>query len=456
MAVGCAVNDDGAPAGDGGGSSTGSSSTGGGGAGGAAGCAAVVCDGPGEVCDGGACVVDCRRPGATPCAAPAVCDVSDASPGECVAPDAPCATTSVPEPCGGAKVCGPGSFCDGAGQCWPRVPCATVACEGDACWGTSCACTRVIGCSPAPVGAPGEVGTLNDPAFAGGLVDLDFDPACGAWGATLISGPDYLRSMSPAGVAASIAGITNLNMGEVAVLQQIAVPRSHEGVWPLDAPALDVSLAYICCAACGCQLDSTPQGVARLDPVTQALPLVIPSQTFTSGAGPFGAGVIDTGPAGLAYGLDRVLYVGNVDANGDYYRLDLATQAETLVTTFGARVHASTAFDALTMLVALEGGEIRLLRMPPGQPATSSPFFTSDQPVTGMVRDFFDGSIYVARRDGSVLMIDDGGAATAFQTTTDPARLAIAPDGWLYALEIPPPFADQTPRVSRWQLPQTR
>ena len=77
-------------------------------------------------------------------------------------------------------------------------------------------------------------------------------------------------------------------------------------------------------AQCGCQLSSTPQGVAHLDPMTQQIPLVIPSSTFTNGVGPFGVAVVDTGPAGLSYGTNRVLYVGNVDVNGDYYQLDLS------------------------------------------------------------------------------------------------------------------------------------
>src|SRR5699024_10074004 len=115
-----------------------------------------------------------------------------------------------------------------------------------------------------------------------GLVDLEFDPGCTAWGATLISGPDYLRSVTPRGTTGSLAGITNLSMGEVAVLQQVVTPRS--GATPYGGAMIDVSLGYICCSTCGCMLDSTPQGVARLDPVAMALPLVIPSQTFTDGS----------------------------------------------------------------------------------------------------------------------------------------------------------------------------
>ncbi|MBM4375689.1 MAG: hypothetical protein FJ095_11440 [Deltaproteobacteria bacterium] len=423
-----------------------SSSAAAGGAGGAPpSCAELECQAPGEVCVDGACLADCRRSGANPCAPGTVCDVSAASPGACVPPGSACLTTSPAEACG-ERTCGPGSVCDGAGKCYPRLPCGSVDCDDATCWGTFCACERVIDCAPAPLGAPGEKGTLHDPAFVAGLVDLEFDPACGAWGATLISGPDYLRSIEPKGAVASYAGVTNLNMGEVSVLQQIAVPKS-------DPPLLDVALTYICCATCGCELGSTPQGVARFEPATSSLPLVVPSKTFTTGVGPFGGAVIDTGPAGLSYGFDRVLYVGNVDANGDYFKLDLATQKQSLVTTFAARVHASTPFDAITMLVALEGGALVKLRL---SDATSSPFATSTSPVLGMVRDVFDGSIYVSRRDGAIWRYDANGVGAAWQTTVNPSRLAIAGDGYLYALAVPPPFYDHTPAIARWQLPTTR
>lgn len=436
-----------------GGSATTSSNHGAAGSGGASPtCPEIPCDAPGHACVSGACIEDCRVPGAISCTSGKVCDVSDGAAGKCVDPGAPCVTTSTPEPCGG-KVCGPGSACDGDGKCYPRVPCAGVTCNDAGCYGSACACTRLPGCEPAPLGAPGEKNTLHDDAFRKGLVDLDFDGACNAWGVTLVSGPDYLRSIAPDGMTASITGVTNLNMGEVAILQHLSIPASGSAPQPLDAPGLDVSLTYICCATCGCQLDTTPQGVARLDPATSLIPLVIPSDEITTGSGPFGAAVFDTGPAGLSYGTNRVLYVGNVIVNGDYHRLDLGLQAQSLVTTFATRVYASTPFDAVSMLVALEGGELRLLRLADG---SSTVLAVSDQPVIGMVRDFFDGAIYVSRRDGSIWKYDATGAGAPFQSTKHPARIAIAPDGWLYALEVPPPFADVMPTITRWLLPTTR
>lgn len=333
----------------------------------------------------------------------------------------------------------------GAPACNP-VTCPGV-CENDV-------CTRAPGCSPAPLGMPGEQGTLQDPAFIKSLVDLEFDPACNAWGVTIISGPDYLRSMAPDGMASTYAGVTNLNMGEVSVLQDFVIPKSGHIDGPVPPPPadLEVALSYICCSACGCQLDSTPQGVSHFDPVKEELPLVIPSMTFTDGAGPFGSTVIDTGPAGLTYGTNRVLYVGNVDINGDYYRLDLSTNEKILFTTFASRVYASAPFDDKRMLVALEGGEIRLLDL---TDATSAVFAVSDTPVTGMVRDFFEGSVYVARKNGQIWKYDKDGFGVLEWVGKGYPRLSIAPDGYLYAIEIPPGIADVTPQVERWQLPAT-
>jgi hypothetical protein len=435
--------------GHGGATTSSSTSTGSGGTDAGPTCPQVPCTGAGEACVAGSCVADCRLTGATACASGTVCNTSDQGPGQCVAPGGACVTTSAPVPCG-AQTCGPGSACDGNGHCYPLVPCAAVSCDTASCWGTGCACARAVTCTPAAVGTPGQAGTLQDDTFRQGLVDLQFDPNCTAWGVTLVSGPDYLRSITPAGAVSSIAGVTNLNMGEVAVLQHLAMVQKYTVE---DLPGLDVALTYICCSTCGCELTTTPQGVAHLNPVTQQIPLVIPSSTFTNGTGPFGAAVFDTGPAGLSYGTDLVLYVGNVDTNGDYYSLDLMSQKQTLVTTFSARVYASAPFDAITQIVALEGGAIVLLRITDGK---STAWATSSSPVTGLTRDFFDGSVYVARRDGAIWRYDATGTGALYQTATNPSRIAIAPDGYLYALQIPSPYADVTPTVQRWQLPATR
>lgn len=440
------------------GASSSSTSSGAGGTGGSgADCSQVTCAGPGEICLAGQCVADCAKPGAVPCGAGTVCNVSENNPGQCLDPAAACLTTSEPETCGD-KICGPGAACAGNGQCYPRVPCASLLCQDKTCYGTDCSCSRALACAAPPLGTvdangQGTPGSLHDNQFRAGIVDLEFDPTCAAWAVTLISGPDYLRSMAPDGQISVYTGVTNLNMGEVAVLQQIVTPQVQSGQFK-ENPGLDVSLSYICCQNCGCIINaSQPQGVARLDPLSGMLPIVIPSATYTTGNGPHGAAVTDTGPAGVSYGLDRVLYVGNVQTNGDYYRLDLNNQIQELVTTFPSRVYASAPFDSVTMLVALEGGDMLLLR-----PLIKEVVLwaKSDQPVTGLVRDFFDGSVYVARVDKTILKFDEKGTGMPFQTTQYPARLSIAPDGYLYALESPPPYYDHLPVIERWELPKTR
>lgn len=388
-----------------------------------------ACATPGAVCIDAKCVTDCRQAGAAPCADGTVCSVGQSNEGQCVVPTAACATSSKPEACDGVT-CGPGTACNGKGACYPRVPCGSMRCEGKVCWGELCGCDRAIDCATAPLGTPGQSGTLHDNAFRNQLADLKFDPQCGAWGVTLRSGTDFVRNLSPQGTVLSVPGVTNLNMGEVGVLRPVVLspgPRT-------PAVGVDVAASYICCASCGCQLGSTPQGIAHYEG-DGGLPLVIPSTTFTTSPGtlPFGSGAIDTGPEGLTYGADRVLYAGNLNANGDFYSFDLTTRKTTLVTTFAARVHAATPFDANTLLVALEGGEIRKLRL---SDATSAPWTVSSSAVTSVVRDFFEGSIYVARADNTLWKYNDNGVGSEWNKTTRPARLSIAPDGKLYALEI--------------------
>jgi hypothetical protein len=392
------------------------------------------------------CVTDCRLADAKPCAQGTVCNVSKKRGGECVSEGSACVTSSAPEMCG-SLVCGPGTTCDGKGQCYPRVPCASAVCQGSRCWGTECACDRIPACQPAPLGTPGQVGTLHDDKFRDTLADLKFDPQCGAWGVTLRSGPDYLRSISPTGAVTEVAGVTNLNMGEVGVLRPVAEPPIVRAL-PTD---VDVALTYICCSTCGCQLQSTPQGVAHFEG-DAGIPLVIPSTQFTESPGklPFNSVVIDTGPEGLTYGPDRVLYSGNLNVNGDFYSFDLTTRTTTLVTTFASRVHSATPFDFKHLLVALEGGEVRLLRL---SDRSSKPWTLSDAPVISMARDFFDGSVYIARADKSIWKYDGNGVGVAWQTTKTPARISIAPDGKLYALEI---VLVGTPTIVNFALPTSR
>lgn len=427
--------------------------TGGGGADADAGCTLASCGAPGHVCVGGACVEDCRLPGATACDTGKVCDVGSEHLGKCVVPGNGCVVSSPMQACGAAGTCGPGTLCDGQGGCYPAPPCANVQCEAGQCWGTGCSCQRPSpACAAAPLGKPGDAGTLNDPVFTkcgklsscdGGIVDLDFDQSCNAYGVTIISGADYLRKIEPSGTVSEVTGVTNLDMGEVATI------KGKGGLF--GGGLLDVALTYVCCPTCGCTLSGgQQQGVASLE--GSALPIQIPSTTLTTGAGPFGAKVLDAGPAGLAWGLDRVLYVGNVDTNGDYRALDLGTKTGKTVATFTKRVHASAPFDKTRMVVVLEGGEVMLAPVLGATGSTQS-LVTLSTHATSVVRDAWSGRVYAELADKSIVSFaPDGSGLTTFQTAPALGRITIAPDGYLYHLSagfIGPP------EIVRWQLPAT-
>lgn len=361
---------------------------------------------------------------------------------------------------GGTVRCGPGSACWSGVGCYPRLPCRELDCDARGCWGTQCPCARpAASCQPAPVGTRGEDGTLNDFAFtqcgaapcsSGGLVDLDFDQHCNAWGVTILSGPDYLRRVSPDGGVSSIPGVTNLNMGEVAALQ------GYKGQFGSGGPD-GVALTYICCAQCGCQ--GLPQGVAELDPDTQALPMRI-NAVQTTGTGPFSLAGMDTGPYGLTWGLDRVLYAGNVESNGDFFALDLETQQRALIHDFQRRVYAAAPWDRYQVLVAVEGGDVFLVPAL-GQGGEPRKLLTLPLPVTSILRDPWSGrgyaSLYeVASHQSRVVTFDADGAEVAdFQTTSGPGRIAISPDGALYHLKLPFPGSPTQGEILRWELPSS-
>jgi len=304
---------------------------------------------------------------------------------------------------------------------------------------------------------PGQAATLNDPVFSrcgklsscdGAIFDLDFDQECNAFGVTMISGPDYLRKIDPQGTVSEYTGVTNLNMGEVATIQ------GDGGTFGGMGLANVVALTYICCASCGCIIqgqNANPQGVAMLDTMNNSLPMMIPSTTFTSGSGPFGKAVLDTGPYGLSWGLDKVLYVGNTESNGQYHALDLAMQTKTLVYQFGARVLASTPFDKLWMLVGLDGGDVYKTPVS-GVVATPKLLVSLGQDITSIQRDPWSGRIYAALADKSVMSFAaDGSDLKVFQMASEVGRIAFAPDGYLYYLMKVgfPSLAE----IERWQLP---
>lgn len=397
----------------------------------------------GEVCTEGTCADDCGNPEAVPCADGDTCDYAA---GRCVAVGTPGILTGDGQECGdGGRTCLPGSECSASGECVPAPPCFAVSCSEsrDTCWGRSCVSERPAGaCSP-PV-----LERMNMADFIGGgdggAFDLEFDDSCNAYTVTMISGTDYLRQLEPDGTLTVWDGVTNLNMGEVAVLR---VPGSEFGAG--DDGLGQVALTYVCCATCGC-VSTDPQGVAQLDRAGPThLPMVV-TATPSTGDGPFGRPELDTGPYGLTWGRDDRLYVGNVAGQGDLVRADLGSGTTETIHELGARIHASTTFDPTSLLVAVEGGTVYRV----GTDASSSTVWTEvGEDVTSMVRDPFTGRVYVSVAGATISEYDaDGTLRRELDTTPAAGRLAYAPDGFLYFLVPGWPGPGQ---VLRYELPNT-
>ena len=98
---------------------------------------------PGQSCQQGACVDDCRPEAAVACAAPTTCDFLT---GRCVPPDAGCVLTGTPMVCGTGEFpprCGPGSRCDATRGCVADKGCARVVCDAaNFCRGADCPANR--------------------------------------------------------------------------------------------------------------------------------------------------------------------------------------------------------------------------------------------------------------------------------------------------------------------------
>lgn len=411
-------------------------------------CSTDTCRGPGLVCVDGQCIEDCRRVGAATCAGAFVCDFTD---GRCRA-DGACVLrgsfTSCAEGSNMSTVrCGAGTSCNGA-ACVPwSAGCTGVSCDTDGrCWGTDCACTRPASCTPT------DLAHLNDAAFAGGGVDLDFDAECNAYTVTVLAGPDYLRQLAPDGTLTSFNGTTNLNMGEVRIKRLATGEFSTIG---------DVAATYICCSTCGCIFDGVDNrlGVVHLDRLSSSRPLpnVIPAQS-TAGTAPFGQPALDTGPYGLVWGTDGSLYVGNVLSNGDFHRLDLSAGAPVSVAQFPARIVASAVFDPEHLLVATAGGKLYLAAVTGG---SYVPFVTLGGEVTSMRRDRYLGDVYVELRTGAgtsdIVKIDPSGTqVSSFQTPGQVGRIALSPDGRVYHLPVLPNASAPGAGIESWPLPAAR
>lgn len=418
-------------------------------------CTAGTCVGPGRSCHLTACVDDCRPTSAGACAAGTACDFTD---GLCKDPASACFLPGAFQACGGRQ-CGAGTACDGKGSCvGATAGCTAIDCDvAGRCWGTGCACDR-----PAPGCTPASLDRLNGADFVGSLVnmsdsegafDLDFDEICNAYAVTMISGPDYLRQLAPDGTLTSWTSTTNLNMGQVAVLRAVVGEFQTIG---------DIAATYICCATCGCVETGMDGrlGVVHLDraSTTRPLPNVLPAKA-SSGVGPFHDGRIDTGPYGLTWGADKALYVGNVDANGDFVRIDLSATppARATIANFPARITAATPYDATRLVVATVGGELSLIVTADG---TITSFGKLAGDVTSIKRDRFTGRLYAELSTTPPQIVEvsaDGLHATPFQSPPRLGRIAIAPDGWLYHVSVfPASNWKAKTAIVRWPLPAKR
>lgn len=147
-----------------------------------------------------------------------------------------------------------------------------------------------------------------------------------------------------------------------------------------------------------------------------------------------------------------MLYVGNVDVNGDYHSLDLGTQTKKLVATFSKRVLASAPFDAAHMIVGLEGGEVVLSPVAGGSAPTKTLLVLSTH-ATSIVRDPWSGRVYAELGDKSIVSFaEDGSDLATIQTAPGLGRITIAPDGYLYHLTLG--FLGPV-EIVRWPLPTT-
>lgn len=423
-----------------GGASTSSATTG------AVGCGA--CDQPNQQCIADQCVTSCQGQDPDPCGPGMVCDVIS---GQCKDTAADCTLAGPIVTCG-ASHCGPGSACDGQGGCVPIAPCDAVVCTADQqCWGSLCACERKVDCTdPA-------VDLLNGP-FAADISALDFADDCTAWSVTVSGGQEFVRSLASDGMLTTYGAIGDYDLGEVRVLRHLTIPQLTV-VPPLAAKPVpfapvegygEVALTYICCPNCGdCANNPNARGVAHLvetDPM-MPLPIVIFAEA-TQGTGPFGEMHLDGGPQGLTWGKDRVLYVGNAQANGDYSSADLMTGTVTKLHTFDTRVSASAPISPAHNLVAVLGGELYRFNV-----ATKEVEFVVDlmSDVTSLTHDAFDGHVYASLASLEVVRVHPfTGAVEPFQTMPAKGRVAASPGGklWYTPVKYLNPGS-----LSAWDLP---
>ncbi|MCA9695013.1 MAG: hypothetical protein KC636_35870, partial [Myxococcales bacterium] len=381
-----------------------------------------LCDEPNQQCVDDVCVTSCQGQDPDPCGPAQVCDVIS---GECVDANAPCSLAGPAESCGDAS-CGPGTVCDGVDACIPIAPCNFMECTGDgACWGTACSCERKVTCEEA------TAELLNGP-FSSDISGIDFADDCNAWSVTLSGGQEFLRKLTPAGDLTTWGGIGDYDQGEVRVLRQLTIPQakgSTETLTSAPAPAHveglgEVALTYVCCPTCGdCNNNPLARGVARLDEENPMMPLpIVIFAEATQGMGPFENKWLDGGPQGLTWGEDRVLYVGNTTANGDYNSANLDTNELTVEYAFAARVTASAPVSAVHILVAIIGGGLYRFNT-----VTKQADFAVDlmSDVTSLSHDPFTGHVYASLASLEVVRVEPfTGEVEPFATMPGKGRVA--------------------------------
>jgi hypothetical protein len=183
--------------------------------------------------------------------------------------------------------------------------------------------------------------------------------------------------------------------------------------------------------------------------------VVVPAVT-TTGSGPFGSYLLDTGPYGLSVSAVAEFFVGNVRANGDYYRYVPGEARILAVATLPRRVHSSVAYDLRSMLVAVEGGDLYVVDVTGSPPPRRLGTLGSE--ITSVRRDPYTGRFHATLRDRRVVSFAPDLTAVATELTTPShARLAISPDGGLYVLVLGPIGGDLgTATLLRRELPRTR
>lgn len=147
---------------------------------------------------------------------------------------------------------------------------------------------------------------------------------------------------------------------------------------------------------------------------------------------------------------DRVLYVGNSTANGEFNRADLMGGTQEVVTTFAARVHASAPVSPVHLLVALEGGAVRRYNV---ITQISTPLVELGAHATSLSHDPFTNKVYASLSTLEVITIDPfTGDIEDFQMMPGKGRVAVSPSGKLYFM---PADYFAPGDILAWDLPTT-